>query len=387
MVVVARSRARTDAFRAHERAERQNRRPPAKLVTTRLDQVMIEPVRWLLPGWVPIGMVSLLVGMPGCGKSTWSLRLAADVSTGALDVPGDVLVISYEDSMRHTLGPRLRAAGADRTRVHLLSVDQLDQVVDLTAHLDQIERVAQATGARLLIVDPLVAGLPHGSVDSHRDQSVRSALAPLVGMADRLHLAVLATIHGSKTASSALLAASGSVGFAALARSILVFGVDPTDERGSRGPARILAHAKCNVGIEQRSRRAWVLSTTVPGDMPGAIVATSMVELGDECDVHADELVRPSGQRGNERREAFRFLKDLLADGPHRASEVYDLAEGAGITKRTLLRAKADLSVISYQRRDEDQGKTEWWWELDESTADEPPDEDGDEDDDGEVGT
>ena len=266
---MARKRPHTDAFREHERADREQRnRPPAKLVVTPLSQIRIESVRWLLPGWVPVGMASLLIGLPGTGKSTWALRLAADVTTGALGDAADVLVVSYEDSTRHTLGPRLRAAGADRDRVHLLSVDRIDEVVDLTAHLGQIEAVARSTGARLLFVDPLVAGLPNGKIDSHRDQSVRSALAPLAAMAERCQLAVLASMHGSKTATSALLAAGGSVGFAGLARSILVFGVDPIDERGSRGPARILGHAKCNVGPLQRSRRAWVLAATVDGDVP-----------------------------------------------------------------------------------------------------------------------
>ena len=77
-----------------------------------------------------------------------------------------------------------------------------------------------------------------------------------------------------------------------------------------------------------------------------------------------DELIRPSGRAGNERAEAFRFLRDLLADGPHRASEAFELAEDAGITKITLKRAKTDLGVVSYQRRDDDEGKSVWWWEL-----------------------
>ena len=61
-------------------------------------------------------------------------------------------------------------------------------------------------------------------------------------------------MHFSKSAVSALLGAGGSVGFVAAARSILVFGVDPNDEQGARGPKRVLAHAKCNVGRLQRSR-------------------------------------------------------------------------------------------------------------------------------------
>ena len=53
---------------------------------------------------------------------------------------------------------------------------------------------------------------------------------------------------------------------------------------------------------------------------------------------------------------ARRFLQELLADGPHRASEIYELAEDAGIAERTLKRAKGDLGVVSEKQGDG------WWW-------------------------
>jgi hypothetical protein len=52
----------------------------------------------------------------------------------------------------------------------------------------------------------------------------------------------------------------------------------------------------------------------------------------------------------------MRFLRDLLADGPHKAAEVYDLAAGNGIARNTLKRAKEDLGIESYQ-----EGRA-WWW-------------------------
>ena len=45
----------------------------------------VEPanVRWLWAGWVPLGMLSLLLGLPGRGKTTLAEKLAADVTTGS----------------------------------------------------------------------------------------------------------------------------------------------------------------------------------------------------------------------------------------------------------------------------------------------------------------
>ena len=42
-----------------------------------------EDVRWLWPGRIPIGKVTLLVGDPGNGKSLVALDIAARVSRGA----------------------------------------------------------------------------------------------------------------------------------------------------------------------------------------------------------------------------------------------------------------------------------------------------------------
>ena len=104
-------------------------------------------------------------------------------------------------------------------------------------------------------MDPLVAGLPRGEINSHRDQDVRLVLAPLAALAVRRDLAKVLTMNSSKSATSALIGAGGSIAFVGAARSILVFGTDPNDERGAEGPKRILAHAKCNVGRLQKSRQ------------------------------------------------------------------------------------------------------------------------------------
>ena len=78
----------------------------------------------------------------------------------------------------------------------------------------------------------------------------------------------------------------------------------------------------------------------------------------------ADDLVKDTTETTMAPRvEARKFLRELLADGPHRASEVYELADDADISTKTLKRAKKDLGIDSFQRKTED-GKPEWWWVL-----------------------
>src|SRR5262249_33269709 len=113
----------------------------------------IEPqeVTWAWEGRVPLGMVTLLVGMEGLGKSTLALDLAARLSRGQLagalyGRPVDVFVASTEDDRARVIVPRLRAAGADLARVHLvgLKADEKTGILTLPDHLPALrERCRQ----------------------------------------------------------------------------------------------------------------------------------------------------------------------------------------------------------------------------------------------------
>ena len=73
-------------------------------------------------------------------------------------------------------------------------------------------------------------------------------LAPLATMAEQRRTSVLAACTSPRPRWTRCWGRWRRVGFIGAARSVLIFGVDPTDEQGNRGPARVLAHRKCNVG-------------------------------------------------------------------------------------------------------------------------------------------
>ncbi len=304
-------------------------------------------------------MYSTLVGMPGFGKTTLAMSIAAQVTRGELDgdlagQPSPVLFISYEDVIEVRLRPMAEAHGADLDRLMFLKAACVGDVLDLTTKLAVIERRIVEHGARMVIVDPLVAGLPNGKVDTHRDQSVRSVLAPLIGLTEPHDIALFSTGHFGKGAMSALMGTGGSIAFVGAPRSILAFGPDPRPDAAPH--ARVLAHVKSNVARLQDSRDVSVIETFISDG-----VGTTRAVMGDENDVHADDLVQVNHREESPVIRAEKFLRDLLADGPHRAQEVFDLAEESGIAVRTLKRAKRDLDVDSFRRPDSG-GKSVWWW-------------------------
>ena len=94
-----------------------------------------EEVRWLWPGWIAYGKLTLVCGDPGLFKSGITTDLAARVTTGRpmplreLETPaGNVLLLFAEDGAADTVKPRLRAAGADMERVHFYTPEDLPEL-------------------------------------------------------------------------------------------------------------------------------------------------------------------------------------------------------------------------------------------------------------------
>jgi len=63
--------------------------------------------------------------------------------------------------------------------------------------------------------------------------------------------------------------------------------------------------------------------------------------------------------------DAVTFLRDKLADGPVPGKEVYRAAESIGISKRTLERAKSQVSIITWRMGEKGKrGGGVWTWGL-----------------------
>ena len=293
-----------------------------------LADVESEQVKWLWPGRIPLGKLTVLEGDPKTGKSTVALDLAARVSTGgpmpdggASPGPRQVILMTAEDGLADTVRPRLDAAGADTTLITAWeSVPERDdegnpaaeRPPSLPRDLGVLEDLVVKRGAALVIVDVLNAYLGSG-VDGHKDQDVRRALMPLTKMAARTGAAVLVLRHLNKSGgNNALYRGGGSIGIAGAARSILLAAPDPEDESGSR---RVLALTECNVGPPVPALGYRVVADDERG--------CASVEWGGATRFSSSDLLAtdPSPEERTARGEARRWLADLLSQGPVRADE------------------------------------------------------------------
>jgi hypothetical protein len=323
-------------------------------IIVRLSDVTPQPISWFWPNRIPFNMLMLLIGDPGLGKSWLTLYMAARVSTGESwpddGVPdnrapkGSVVILTAEDDLAHVVRPRLDSLGADVTKIVALEGVRIKDengmpyfsYFSLQRDMAALEQVVKRLGdCRVIIVDPFNAYFGT-HLDSYRDTDVRSILAPLVELAERHNVAVIAVMHLNKSpANKAIYRGLGSVGFMAAARTVWLLSCDPDDPDSKR---RLLTPCKHNVLIS-------------PTGLAFELVDGKVVFENEPITMSSDEaLDGGSTVEAVVRDEAVAWLRDTLTPGKSLASTELDkMAEAEGIKSSTLRRAKREAGVTSYR--------------------------------------
>jgi putative DNA primase/helicase len=226
------------------------------LVSRCAAEIAPEKIEWLWPHRIARGKHTCFAGEPGTGKSQLTIAIVAAVTTGG-NWPcwegraplAKAIILSAEDGAADTIIPRLVAAGADRTRVTIVSAirnsDGTRRPFNLQNDLDLLERkIAEIGDVALVVVDPVSSYL--GKTDSHKNGDVRGVLEPLSDMAERTRVAILSVTHfskgGANSTSKALHRFIGSIAFIGAPRAAFAVIEDAEDEG-----RRLFLHAKNNL--------------------------------------------------------------------------------------------------------------------------------------------
>lgn len=316
----------------------------------------VEPVRvaWLWPGWLAAGKLHLVGGAPGTGKTTIAATLAAAVTIGGRwpdgsHAPaGDVVIWSGEDDNADTLNPRLRAAGANMRRVHVVEavIDaEGKSPFDPSRDLDLLRAaLLNLPDVRLIVVDPVVSAV---SGDSHKNAEVRRGLQPLVDLAGEFRAALLGVTHFSKGTAGRdpVERVTGSLAFAALARLVMVTAKQEAD--GDRPERRVILRAKSNIGPDGGG----FVYDLIQGDLEGFPgVTASRVLWGEPVTGSARELLaeaETAAEDEGDRRDAASWLRETLSAGEMPVKDLRRHADDAGFAWRTVQRAMREVGVDS----------------------------------------
>ena len=315
--------------------------PELKLIS--LEDVAVEPVRWLWYPYIPLGKLSILHGDPGEGKTTLALWIAAACSRG-LALPGGetgepltVLYQTAEDGLGDTIKPRLLESQADLH--HIYTIDETDFPLSMLDH--RIGEAIEKTHAQLMILDPMQAYLGE-KVDMNRANEVRNVMKGLTKVASKTGCAIVLMGHlnKSQTANSAQRGL-GSMDFRAAARSVLLVGRLKNDRN-----IRVMVHDKSSLAEEGNSRGFTLDNGTLHW------------QEGYE-NLTADELLSGAA-RGNKVALAEELIREQLAGGhPVLANEIYQMAKDAGISRRTVEMAKRNMPDVTARKL-----RNCWAWSL-----------------------
>jgi len=295
--------------------------------------VQPKEITYLWPPYIPSGKITILVGDSGLGKTTVALDIAARITTGrpmplsdAPTITGTVLFQSQEDDLADTLLPRCIGVGADLSR--FISIEAADLNID--EDCDIIEQHIKETNARAAIFDPLQSFMGRNA-DMCRITDIRRLLTNLGSIAARNDCAVIIIAHQNKAqGAKELHRVFGSVDITATARSVLRISASESDPE-----IRIISHIKSSVS------------------RPGAPIAFRIEDNGSitymgEYDGEFDTYEIPDDNSKLAR--AVAIIHAMLKDGPVQGTEICEACEEAGISYRTVQRAKIELGVLPVRR-------------------------------------
>ena len=346
-----------------------------RAMITCLADIQSEPIKWLWPGRIALGKLTLIAGDPGLGKSLLTIFLAAAVSKGyvwPLDGSpspiGSVVLLSAEDDPADTIRPRLDAAEADCRRIHILqAIREIDGEGNPTQRMFSFRRdiavleelLPSLSDCRLVIIDPVSAYLD--GIESHKNSDVRGLLAPLAKLAADHGIAIVLVQHLNKNSgSNAMYRAMGSVAFIAAARAAYVVTKDKDNQE-----RRLVMPVKNNLAKDTTGLAYSILEA----ENGAPVIAWEL----EPVTMTADEALTPadSNEEKTDTEWAITILEDILSKGPVQAVAVQKEAKQAGISSKQLRRAREKLGIKPKKAGFKDG----WVWSLT-GHEDAPKDED-----------
>lgn len=332
-----------------------------------LQDVRGEETQWLVPELIPLGEISLLGADGGTGKGIWQAQLIAYVTTGRTssffpDPPaqtGKVLILAGEDDPGKVLKGRLAAAGADMSKVLVVTADEYYNQTgkQLCIKDDALAEFVSDCTPVLLIIDPLQSFLSADVEMASRNQ-MRGAILPLKGISSKYNLSTLISMHTNKkqgVSGRARLADSSDIWD--IARSVLMMGRDRNSGQ------TYVSHEKSSYSKQAQTVLLHIEDTIVDG-----LKTARAVFDGHSIKKDAD-FVEERRFRTDQTKDAVKdAILNILAESKLASMASSQLKSAVmlemGCSERTYKQAYAELvkdSEVTKQTIRQSDGKNQWF--------------------------
>jgi len=310
-------------------------------------------IRYLVKGWIPFAMTTMLVAEPGKGKSAFALYglvrpivCATDWFNGMTGPAktGFALWCDTEGTAAITV-QRIKDWNLPAHRIKVPFADDPLRSVNLTnlEHLEQIEAVTNKHRCKLVVIDSL-----RGAHDGDENNSrVAHVLKELASIAERTKAAIIIVHHTRKLYVDEELTANSSRGsnaILAMVRSQL--GIDKPDKTSDWMRLQML---KENLGLKPRPI--------------GFRIGAKGLEFGAAPE-------RPRKETRRDKAEEW-LLQNMTPGKWYKAAELRDEAEQGGFSETALRRARNELGIVKpdHVRKTADG----WEWRLPKASSKRAP--------------
>lgn len=318
-----------------------------------LANVETEEIVWLWKPFIAIGEFTIIEGIEGLGKSWVCCALGCSTADGKKlpfsesepIEPSNVLMLSAEDSLSHTIKPRLLGMNANLQRIFALDeVFSLDNPNDLLRFEAEIIKYEP----KLIIIDPIFSYTGGKNLNAESDS--RPLARKLIALAQKYNCAIIGVRHIGKAKGNgdARAAGLGSIAWRASARSVLIIGQD--EETGEKAICQtknnLCEQSKVAVGFDIENGKFYWKSA------PSSLTKEKMLAQPKDDETKAEQT------------EAVEFLREVLKDGERLSKDIDKEAKEAGITNYALRKARSILGVESFKQGGNFGGDKAWHQRL-----------------------
>ncbi len=304
-----------------------------------LDNFREEEAKWLIPGWIPEGQITLIAGDGGTAKTTTWINVVAALSSGGACIfdspeyvrePQKVAFITTEDSIKKKLVKKLREAGANMKNIITVDfAEDRDGILrDLKFGTPEMESFLRHFKPALCVFDPVQGFIPP-MLNMGSRNAMRDCLAPLAAIGEDTGTTFIIICHSNKRKGAwGRDRIADSADLWDIARSVIMAGY--TEDEG----IRYLSNEKNNYGQLQET-----ILFSVNDKEQLQKEGTSWKR--DREFVQSAELAKTAPIKEGCKEYIIKTLNDAGGDMP--TKELEEKAKRAGYARRTIRRAKDEL--------------------------------------------